>query len=349
MVYNFKKEGNVGHIYIFGTITKYAWAEYGEVSSMTFKSEVDKIIDGCDELVIHINSPGGDVVEGLGIISVMEALSIPITCINDGAAFSMAAVVLQSATKRVAAKGSLLMLHSASTGLYGNKAELSDGAEMLDKFDTAIATIVANRCGQSVEEVKQLYFDGKDHFLTAEEALAANLIDEISDKQAVLPNNVADTRNFTAMVAAYANPDNFTPKKERVSISQIVQQIFTPKNSFSMDELRSILDLDKKADERAAVSAIQGIISARDEAIKARDEANGKVEALGGEVSDLKKQLDSVNGQLTAANNRIDEQQKIIDKVPGMGLHGGAEGADTPPASDEFVSSDPVMAKAAKL
>ena len=61
------------------------------------------------------------------------------------------------------------MLHSASSGAYGNKKELEEKLAFLDSIDTNLATMISAKLGKEVQEIKDTYFDGNDHWLSANE------------------------------------------------------------------------------------------------------------------------------------------------------------------------------------
>lgn len=311
-VYNFKQVGNIGHIYIFGSIVAGAWPEYGEVSVTSFRDDFDALSDSCEELVVHINSPGGNVFEGLGICSIIKDSAKPVTTINEGIAFSMGAVVLEAGAKRKSARGALLMFHSAASCVSGNKLELAAGAELLGKFDESLALVISDRSGKSKEEIVEKYFDGKDHYLTAEEALAEGFIDEIVDSDAVLPKNVTDFKNRTAVIAAYADPANFADKR---SFVEILKNLVSPKSKNVMDgEVLKVLNLNSNSDKGAVVAAINQII-------KDRDDAKASLLAKEGEIADLAAERD------TAISER-DNLQAIVDKIPD-GAGADVDGVDT--------------------
>ena len=67
------------------------------------------------------------------------------------------------------------MLHNVSGGCYGNKDDLRDMIRELESLENTIGEIISHRCGKTPDEVKAEYFDGKDHWLKADEALAMGL------------------------------------------------------------------------------------------------------------------------------------------------------------------------------
>ena len=77
------------------------------------------------------------------------------------------------------------MLHSVSGGCYGNKQDLQRCMEEIESLEGSLSEIYAERLGMSQEEVRQTYFDGEDHWLTAQEALDLGFIDGIYDADPV--------------------------------------------------------------------------------------------------------------------------------------------------------------------
>ncbi len=128
-----------------------------------------------------INCPGGSIFEGLAIMSQMNTQEIFITGIVEGMAASMGAVILQSCHKRKMVKGTRLMVHAGSGGVYGQVNGIRDYADMLESLNKTLAEILSRRSKR--KDVKWILdnwmADGKDTWFTPEQALAEGLIDEI--------------------------------------------------------------------------------------------------------------------------------------------------------------------------
>jgi ATP-dependent Clp protease protease subunit len=134
---------------------------------------------------LRINSPGGDVLAGLGIIDTMHGLSSPVhaTCVGVGA--SMASVILACATRgqRRATPNARLLLHQPWTGQFqGQAADLERAAQEVLRLRARIDDLLAESTGQPVERVHR--DTDRDTWLSAEEALAYGLIDEIGSAKA---------------------------------------------------------------------------------------------------------------------------------------------------------------------
>lgn len=81
------------------------------------------------------------------------------------------------------------MLHSIQGGAYGNKAELEEVIRNIDSLENTLAEMLAGRLKKTVDEIKAAYFDGKDHWLTAQQALDAGLIDGLYDIEESVPED----------------------------------------------------------------------------------------------------------------------------------------------------------------
>lgn len=78
-----------------------------------------------------------------------------------------------------------LMLHSVQGGCYGNKDEMKDCIREIEALEDTLCEMYATRMGKAKDEIRAMYFDGRDHWLRADEALALGLIDGIYDADPV--------------------------------------------------------------------------------------------------------------------------------------------------------------------
>lgn len=167
----------------------------GGVSFENFDSELSSAAEKYNNITIRVNTIGGDVATGTVMCNAVASLTAAgknVTIINDGEALSMGGVFVAGGPKgkRAAAKNARFMLHSASALLMGtyNAAELRAQANASDVYDKSMAAHLSENLGLTVNEVTAKYFDGQDHWFTAEEALAAGLIDYITtDSAQTLP------------------------------------------------------------------------------------------------------------------------------------------------------------------
>lgn len=131
------------------------------------------------DIFLYINSPGGSVTAGMAIFDTMQYIKSDVSTICIGLAASMAAFLLAAGTKgkRKVLPNSEVMIHQPSGGTHGQATDIAIHAEHIIKTKKKMNMILAERTGQPVEKVEA--DTERDNFMSAEEALAYGLIDEI--------------------------------------------------------------------------------------------------------------------------------------------------------------------------
>ncbi|MCQ2199427.1 MAG: ATP-dependent Clp endopeptidase proteolytic subunit ClpP [Paludibacteraceae bacterium] len=131
------------------------------------------------DISIYLNSPGGSVYDGLGIYDTMQFISSDVSTICTGLAASMASVLLVSGTKgkRFALKHSRVMIHQPLGGAQGQASDIEITAREILKLKNELYSIIAEHSGKPFDQV---YADSdRDYWMTAEEAKAYGMIDEV--------------------------------------------------------------------------------------------------------------------------------------------------------------------------
>ena len=175
-----------------------------------FRAQLDAV-EG-NELVVEINSVGGDVMAGLGIYNMLRSWAKDgktVTTRVTGVAASIASIIALAGDKREMPKNTFAMVHQASTFAVGTADDMRDAADTLDKVDGSLRGIYMDRMG--VDEAKAKEIMAKDTWLTADESMdlgfATALIEDIKATakfdlaRAALPDNVA------AIFKAEADPE----------------------------------------------------------------------------------------------------------------------------------------------
>ena len=180
---------NTAEIRIYGTITKWAWEDYGEVSSANFAKELQNY-KNVSQINLRVNSPGGDVFEASAIYNLLKDFAkvnnIQITGYIDGLAASAASFLILCASKIVMGIGALFMIHNPLTYAYGNSIELQKQIELLDTVKESILDIYCTKSKLSREEIAEKMNNEK--WFRANEALEAGFIDEIVENDNSLEN-----------------------------------------------------------------------------------------------------------------------------------------------------------------
>ena len=132
-----------------------------------------------DDISLYINSPGGAVTAGMAIYDTMKYIKCDVSTICIGMAASMGAFLLSGGTKgkRYALPNAEIMIHQPSGGSQGQATDMKIVAEHILKTKARMNRLMAEHTGQPVEKVEA--DTERDNWMTAEEAKAYGLIDEI--------------------------------------------------------------------------------------------------------------------------------------------------------------------------
>ena len=134
------------------------------------------------DIQLYINSPGGSVTAGLAIYDTMQYIKCDVSTVCIGMAASMGAFLLSGGAKgkRFALPNAEIMIHQPSGGAQGQATEISIAAEHILKIRQKLNEIMAANTGQPLETIKA--DTERDNFMSAEEAKAYGLIDEVIAK-----------------------------------------------------------------------------------------------------------------------------------------------------------------------
>lgn len=140
--------------------------------------------DSGADISLYLNTPGGQVSSGLAIYDTMQLVEPDVATICTGMAASMGSVLLcaGAAGKRSALPHSRVLIHQPLGGAQGQASDILIAAKEIEKTRTELYNIISNHSGQPFEKV---FADGdRDFWMTAEEAMAYGMIDEILTKRA---------------------------------------------------------------------------------------------------------------------------------------------------------------------
>jgi ATP-dependent Clp protease, protease subunit len=154
------------------------------------------------DIYLYINSPGGVVTAGLAIYDTMQYLKAPVSTICVGQAASMGAVLLAAGAKgkRYALPNSRIMIHQGSGGFRGNTPDVMIQVKELETLVSKLMKILAQHTGQDVDKVRRDV--DRDRFMSADEAKAYGLIDEIFVGKESLISLAKDDEKVREPVAA---------------------------------------------------------------------------------------------------------------------------------------------------
>lgn len=173
------KADGQAHLYIYDEIG------YWGVTAQDLIKDMKDV--GDKALTVHINSPGGEVYDGLAIYQALRSHGGDVTVIVDGVAASAASFIAMGGTKLVMAPKATMMIHDGLTMAIGNAAEMRKTAELLDKASDNIASIYADKSGQPTEFWRERMRE--ETWYSADEAVEAGLADEVEGAVRTIDNS----------------------------------------------------------------------------------------------------------------------------------------------------------------
>ncbi|MFV1591290.1 head maturation protease, ClpP-related [Phaeobacter sp. JH20_36] len=167
---------------------------------------------GSQDVIVEVNSPGGDFFEGVAIYNALRAHPHKVTVRILGLAASAASVIAMAGDEIEIGKAGFLMVHNAWVVAMGNRHDLKDAAETMEPFDDAMATLYADRAG--VEKPRAAEWMDNETWFNGEQAVEAGLAtgflpaDAVSEDKtkAEAAKGVNATRRIDARLAKTGMP-----------------------------------------------------------------------------------------------------------------------------------------------
>ena len=134
------------------------------------------------DVQLFINSPGGSVIDGLGIYDTMQYVSPDVATICTGLAASMGAVLLAAGAKgkRSALFHSHVMIHQPMGGAQGQVSDIEISYKLIKKMQKSLYDILVHHTGQPYERIEEDC--DRDNWMSAQEATEYGLVDEVLDR-----------------------------------------------------------------------------------------------------------------------------------------------------------------------
>ena len=259
------------------------------VDSAAVVTEIKELSSRYKNIDVRINSMGGEVYAGLAIFNALKESDANIHIYIDGVAASMAAVIALCGKPLHMSRYSRLMLHSVSGGVSGSSQYIRAYADQIDALTNTLVGIVAERAGMSADDVRAKWFEGSDHWISAQEALDMKLADSIYD----MHDGQAPAENATAE-AIY----EFT--------NRLHSQPQINENMVILEELRKMSSFTDVTTDEQAVAAVAKL---ENEAAKV-PALEARLEALENEKKQATAQARNAYLDQAVADGRIQEAQK---------------------------------------
>jgi ATP-dependent protease ClpP protease subunit len=220
---------DVNVIQMFDVIGYDYWTGGGITAQTT--SDQLKSFNGQD-CEVHINSPGGDMFEGIAIYNLLQQYEGKVTVKIMALAASAASIIAMAGDEIQIGQGAFEMIHNAWVVAMGNRNDFLEVAAYLEPFDQAIAGIYAARTGQKLSDITQWMDD--ETFFAADRAIALGFADKMLN---------ADEITESADAASQARAQNAVRK---------IESLLTKQGNMSRSKARALITELKTGKQDAA-------------------------------------------------------------------------------------------------
>jgi ATP-dependent protease ClpP protease subunit len=172
--FSMQAQGDSAEILIYEEIGDSFWG--GGVNPKQFAADL-KALGDVKTLNVRLNSPGGDVFDGVTIYNQLAQHPAAVNVYIDGLAASIASVIAMAGEKICIADNAMMMIHNAWAGTVGDANDMRKMADILDKVNTNVAGTYSKRSGQSNSAVLKLM--ANETWMTGQEAVDEGFADEI--------------------------------------------------------------------------------------------------------------------------------------------------------------------------
>lgn len=181
-------EPNTVDLYIYDDVEgdSQDWWTGETIPSDTSANSIKQQLDAAgnvQQINVFINSYGGEVKEGLGIYNLLKRNPAQKTVYIDGFACSIASVIAMAGDKIIMGPNTLMMIHHAAMGVFGNSDDLRKAANDIDVIDSASCSSYLTKAGDKLNQETLTQLLDAQTWLNAEQCLQYGLADEIAGKE----------------------------------------------------------------------------------------------------------------------------------------------------------------------
>lgn len=166
------------------------WWSGGGVTAKRISAALRSV--GAKDVTVRINSPGGDVFEGIAIYNLLRGHQAKVTVEVLGWAASAASIIAMAGDEIRMGLGSFMMVHNSWGVVVGNRHDMRDAADLFDSFDAALVDIYEARTGAKRAEIEKLL--DAETFMSASEAVDQGFADAVDKDLVASPESSGQAR-----------------------------------------------------------------------------------------------------------------------------------------------------------
>ncbi|WP_340074519.1 head maturation protease, ClpP-related [Leptobacterium sp. I13] len=215
-------------IHIYGIIGGWDFEEWKPINTADkFVKDFQVVEKEADTIHVKINSPGGNVWDGLPIYNTLKNSKKTIYTYVDGIAYSMASLIALAGDTVYGYNNSMLMFHNGSTYSFGNAKAMREEAATLDQYDEALGSIIEEKLKITSKEVKEKYLNYSDNYFVGKKAKELGFFDEIITSEEVdVPEDI--TKMSPMDVFKHYATLNFSSLKQQTKNRETMSKLNVP-------------------------------------------------------------------------------------------------------------------------
>lgn len=184
------KSATKAEIVIYSAIGESFWGD--ALSAKQFDAELKKLDSTVNEITVRINSPGGDVFDGVTIYNRLKQHKAKIIVHIDGLAASIASIIALAGDEIYIGDGALFMIHLPWTFAMGNRMELDNTVNRLMDVEEQLISIYAKKTGLDRAEIKAML--EAETWLDADQAIEKGFVDAKAEEALPIAASVLDSK-----------------------------------------------------------------------------------------------------------------------------------------------------------
>lgn len=213
------KANNTAEIIIYGPIGSGFWDD-SAVSAKQFNEELKKLDSTVNHIELRLNSPGGDVFDGVAIYNRLKQHKAKVTVYIDGLCASIASIIALAGDEVIMGEGALYMIHLPWTWSYGNRTDFENVINRLQDIEEQMLSIYAKKSKLDKTEIRAML--EKETWLDADQAIEHGFVDKKSEETLAIAASVFDKATWINKA-----PKNFKSQTKEIQseITKIKEKV----------------------------------------------------------------------------------------------------------------------------
>jgi ATP-dependent protease ClpP protease subunit len=205
------KSATEADVIIYAGIGHDYWGDGSMISAKNFSDELKKISDTANTINVRINSPGGDVFDGIAIYNRLKQHKAKKIVHIDGLAASIASIIALAGDEIIIGEGALFMVHLPWTMGFGNRMDLDNTINRLMDVEEQMLGIYSKKTKMSKTEIRSLL--EKETWLGADEAIEMGFVDSKAEDTVAIAASAINSRWIAKKPGKYFSQTEATAAK----------------------------------------------------------------------------------------------------------------------------------------